>query len=50
MEYEDDLIERILSRYDADTILELLRVDAEELVERFRNEILDNAAYWEEQL
>lgn len=45
--YEDDLIERILSTFNLEEILEIQDIDAEELVERYRSEIIDNKAVWE---
>ena len=48
--YEDDLIERILSTFNLEEILEIQDIDAEELVERYRYEIIDNKAVWEDVL
>ncbi len=48
--YEDGLIERILSTFNLEEILEIQDIDAEELVERYRSEIIDNKAVWEDVL
>ena len=45
-----ELIERLLQQYDSDTLLEMLEITAEELLENFQDRVAERREYLLEQL
>jgi len=46
----DEIIERILKRYDAEDLLEALDISSEELLDRFEDKFINRLAFFEEEV
>jgi len=44
----DEVIERILARYDAEDLLEALDISSEELLDRFEDKFINRLTFFEE--
>jgi len=45
----EELKEKIIEHYDADLLVEVLKIDTKEIVEFFEDKILDMADFFEEE-
>jgi uncharacterized protein YabN with tetrapyrrole methylase and pyrophosphatase domain len=46
----DEVIERILKRYDAEDLMEALDITAEEILDRFEDKFINRLAFFEEEV
>jgi|TARA_E500000318_G_C3475765_1_gene178358 uncharacterized protein YabN with tetrapyrrole methylase and pyrophosphatase domain len=46
----DEVIERILKRYDAEDLMEALDITSEEILDRFEDKFINRLAFFEEEV